>query len=161
MKILSVKHNNRRKVFEVTVRGGVYPFPYSKADPQPSVKDRIERLVVDAELANEAFTYVLNSGSEGTVHVEQVLDYNRDPRYLRDQLLYKLSLEARERVRKSPLSKRELIRRLDTSATQLYRLLDQTNHSKSIDQMLRLLYVLDCDVDLQVRTSEAGRGQAA
>lgn len=42
----------------------------------------------------------------------------------------------------------EIIRRLGTSTTQLYDLLDQTNYSKSVDQFLSLLQVLDCDVAL-------------
>ena len=42
------------------------------------------------------------------------------------------------------------VRRLGTSAAQLYRLLDQTNYRKSVDQVLNLLHVLDCDVDLIV-----------
>lgn len=53
------------------------------------------------------------------------------------------------------LSKREIIRRLNTSAAQLYRLLDQTNYSKSVDQMLSLLQVLECEVDLVVRAKTA------
>jgi len=53
------------------------------------------------------------------------------------------------------LSRREIIRRLGTSATQFYRLLDQTNYRKSIDQLLSLLHVLDCDVDLVVRAKSA------
>lgn len=60
---------------------------------------------------------------------------------------------ARRRVQASPLSKREIIRRLGTSATQFYRLLDQANYRKSIDQLLPLLHVLDCDVDLVVRAT--------
>jgi len=87
--------------------------------------------------------------------VEQVLEYNQDPAYMRDTLLYKLTLEAQNRVKKSSLSKREIIRRLGTSATQFYRLLDQTNYRKSIDQMLTLLNVLDCEVDLIVRAKSA------
>ncbi len=94
---------------------------------------------------------MLESGKEGTVHSEQVLEYNQDPHYLRDVLVYKLTIEAQKRVSASPLSKREMIRRLGTSATQFYRLLDQTSYSKSVDQLLTLLHVLDCDVDLLVR----------
>jgi hypothetical protein len=37
----------------------------------------------------------------------------------------------------------------------LYRLLDQTNYRKSVDQLLRLLKVLDCDVQLVVRAKSA------
>ena len=81
--------------------------------------------------------------------------YSQDPTYLRDLLLYRLTLEAQKRVAKSPLSKREIVRRLGTSAAQLYRLLDQTNYRKSVDQLLALLQVLNCDVDLVVRTKTA------
>jgi hypothetical protein len=87
--------------------------------------------------------------------VDSVLEYNLDPFHLRDLLLYKLTLEAQKRVAASPLSRREIIRRLRTSAAQFYRLLDPTNYRKSVDQVLSLLHVLDCDVDLVVRARSA------
>jgi len=151
VKIRAVIANNRKKAFEVGTSRKTLVFPYTKAEPQPTPDDKVARVYVDAELARDGFTYVLQSGKEGTVHIEQVLDYNQDPRYLRDMLLYRLTLEAQRRVAASPLSKRELIRRLGTSATQFYRLLDQANYRKSIDQLLALLQILDCDVDLIVR----------
>jgi hypothetical protein len=110
---------------------------------------------VDRDLAREGFVFVLASGQEGTVHIEQVLEYNQDAAYLRDLLLYKLTLEAQKRTEASSLSKREIIRRLGTSAAQFYRILDQTNYRKSIDQVSNLLHVLDCDVDLVVRAKSA------
>ena len=155
MKIRSVAANNRRKVFEVGVGAAILAFPYSKAEPAPSADDLVARVTVDEELAREAFVFELRSGQSGTVHGEQVLEHNQDPSYLRDLLLYKLTLEAQRRVADGPVSKREICRRLATSATQLYRLLDQRNYGKSIDQMLRLLRVLDCDVDLVVRARSA------
>jgi predicted XRE-type DNA-binding protein len=66
-----------------------------------------------------------------------------------------LTIEAQKRVDQSPLSKREIIRRLGTSAAQFYRLMDQTNYRKSVDQLLNLLHVLDCDVELIVRAKSA------
>lgn len=161
MKIRSVRHNNRKKAFEVRTSGKTFQFPYSKGDPQPSASDPIVRLFVDGKLGREAFTYVLESGAEGTVHIEQVLNYNQDPGYVRDALLYKLTIEAQKRLKESRLSKREIIRRLGTSATQFYRLLDQKNYRKSVDQMLVLLQVLDCDVDLVVRPKAGSGVQAA
>ncbi len=155
MRIRSVKHNNRKKAFEVRVSARTFTFPYSKSDPRPTVDDPVRRVFVDEELGREGFTYVLNSGRTGTVHVEQVLEYNKDPAHLRNLLLYRLTIEAQKRVDASPLSKREIVRRLGTSATQLYRLLDQTNYTKSVDQLLSLLQVLDCDVDLVVRAKTA------
>lgn len=160
MKIQSVTHNNRKRAFQVKASNKTFQLPYSKVDPQPSPDDPIIRLYVDKELGREGFTYVLESGKEGTVHSEQVLEYNQDPHYLRDALLYKLTIAAQKRVETSSLSKREIIRRLGTSATQFYRLLDQTNYRKSVDQLLSLLHVLDCDVDLLVRTKTTS-GKAA
>jgi hypothetical protein len=155
VKIRSVRHNNRKKTFEIRTATKTFAFPFSKAEPTPTIQDPITEVFADEEAGREAFTYVLRSGRTGTVHVEQVLEYNRDPKHLRDLLLYQLTLEAQKRVAKSPLSKREIIRRLGTSAAQLYRLLDQTNYRKSIDQVLALLQVLNCDVDLVVRTKTA------
>ncbi len=160
MKIQSVTHNNRKRVFQVKVSKKLFQLPYSKVYPRPTSNDPVAKLYVDQELGREGFTYVLKSGKEGTVHGEQVLEYNQDPHYMRDALLYKLTVEAQKRVKASALSKREITRRLQTSATQFYRLLDQTNYSKSIDQLLSLLHVLDCDVDLLVRTKTAS-GRAA
>ncbi len=155
MKIRSVSHNNRRKAFEIKTASKTLSFPYAKLEVRPNPTDKVAQLYVDRELGREAFTYVLESGREGTVHVEQVREYNQDPAYLRELLLYKLTVEAQRRVDASPLSKREMIRRLGTSATQFYRLLDQTNYRKSIDKLLALLYVLDCEIDLVVREKSA------
>jgi len=155
MKITSVRQNNRRKAFEVKTGKKTLYYPYGKLHPTPEPGDKVADAYVDKEVGSEGFTYVLESGDEGTVHVEQVLEYNEDPTYLRDLLLYRLTLEVQERVEAAPISKREIIRRLDTSASQFYRLLDQTNYRKSIGQLLSLLHILDCDVEVIVRTRKS------
>ncbi len=155
MKIKSVAVNNRKKAFEVKTSSKSFLFPYAKLEYKPSSKNKMMKAFVDKEFGREAFTYVLESGQEGTVHIDHILEYNEDPSYLRDILLYKLTLEAQSRVEKSYLSRREIIRRLGTSAAQFYRLLDQTNYRKSVDQMLLLLYVLDCEFDLIVKNRAA------
>ncbi|MGH9786718.1 MAG: hypothetical protein ACRD88_21320 [Terriglobia bacterium] len=161
MKIRSVTHNNRRKAFEVKTSTRTFLLPYPQVVPEPTATDPILRMFVDPELGREAFTYVLKSGREGTAHIEQVLEYNEDPDYLRDALLYKLTIEAQRRVAASALSKREIVRRLGTSPAQLQRLLDQTNYRKSVDKLLSLLNVLGCDVDLLVRAKRAVEKRAA
>ena len=155
MKIRSVKLNNRKKAFEVTTWREQLLLPYSKADVSPTASDPVVEVTVDDELGREAFTYRLASGREGSVHVEQMLEYNQDPGYMRDLLLYRLTIEAQKRVDSSPLSKREIIRRLGTSPAQFYRLLDPTNYRKSVDKILALLQVLDYDVDLVIRAKSA------
>ena len=155
MRIRSVTANARRKAFDVVVPGKTYTFPYARCTPRPSGSDPVIEVFVDKELASEAFTYKLKHGGEGSVHAEQVLDFNKDPSYLRDLLLYQLTLAAQRRVAETSLSKREIVRRMGTSPAQLYRLLDQTNYAKTVDQLLRLLSVLDCDVDLVIRAKTA------
>ncbi len=151
MKIKSVACNNHKKAFEVATRDKRYWFPYARLDVRPSRENPVKSVRVDEELGNEAFTYELRSGEEGTVHIDHVLDYNRDPRYATELLLYRLALAAKKRVESSPLSTRELIRRLGTSPAQFYRLLDPTNYTKSVGQLLTLLSILDCEVDLIVK----------
>lgn len=151
MKIQHVTANNRRKAFEVETTRGIFYFPYACLRLQPDGEDRIGKVFVDPELGDEAFTYLLESGAEDSVHLDAILEYNEDPGYLKDLLLYKLTLEAQERVAASPLSRREIIRRLGTSASQFYRLLDTTNTAKSMGQLVALLHILDCEVDLVVR----------
>lgn len=151
MRIRKVSHNNRKKAFDVVTTRGTYRFPYAKLDSPPSRDNPIVSVYVDKELGREAFTYELRSGDEGTVHLDHVLHYSRDPQYLRDLLLYRLTVEAQERVKRSSLSKREIIRRLGTSPAQFYRLLDQTNYTKSMDQVVTLLHALDCKVDFSVQ----------
>ncbi len=151
MKIQTVRFNNRKKAFEVRMRNRIFVYPYARMENAPKSGDLVREARVDEELGREGFSYVLDSGREGTIHAEQVLDYNEDSDYLRDALLYKLTVEAQKRLATSPLSKREIIRRLGTSATQFYRLLDQTNTRKSVGQLLSLLHILECDVELVVR----------
>lgn len=152
MKIRNVKMNNRKNEFVVTTRSGsVYVFPYSRADPRPKPDNRIIKLYVDKELASEAFTFLLESGKEGSIHIDQVLEYNDEPAYYAELLIYKLSVEAKQRVEKSDLSRRQIARRLSTSVPQLYRLLDPTNSRKSIRQLIALLHVLDCELNLVVK----------
>ena len=92
MKIRSVKYNNRKKAIEVETYRKAYIYPYAKLEVQPSTKNKIVELNVDKELGGQGFTYVLESGHEGTVHIDHVLEYNRDPKYLRDLLIYKLTI---------------------------------------------------------------------
>ena len=156
MKIRSVKSNSRKHEFSVVTYGGVeYSFPYSKADPSPTSDNRVAGVSVDKELGKEAVTYVLESGKEGSIHIEQVLEYHEDPKYLADLLTYKLSLEAQKCIENSQLSRRQMAKRLKTSVPQLYRLLDPSNTSKSMSQLVALLHILDCDVDLVVKKRSA------
>ena len=79
MKIQEVVANNRRHLFEVKTGRGTMVFPYAKTEPTASPDDRIVEVYVDPELGREGFTFQLESGLEGSVHVDVVLEYNDDP----------------------------------------------------------------------------------
>jgi hypothetical protein len=151
MKIRNVEANNRRKAFDIETKDGSYTFPYARLRVSPSKENRVAEVFADAELGNEAFSYTLENGEGDSVHLDEVLEYNEDPNFLGDLLLYKLTVETQQRVADSSLSKREIVRRLGTSASQFYRLLDPTNYGKSVGQLVALLHILDYDVDVVVK----------
>ena len=124
MTITAIEPNNRKHRFEVAIDGEKFVFPYAKADPAPSSADPLVEVAPDPELGNEAFTFQLASGAEGTIHSDAVLEYNQDPSTMADLAIYQLTLLARGRYEESGLSAREVARALNTSTSQLYRLLD-------------------------------------
>jgi hypothetical protein len=107
------------------------------------------------ELGSAAVTYILDSGDEGSIHVEQILEYNEDPNDMAELMTYRLTLEARKGIEACGLGRRQVAKRLKTSVPQLYRLLDPANTSKSINQLVALLHVLNREVDLVVRQPRA------
>ncbi len=152
MKIKRVTFNNHKAQLELTVYSGkTYPVPYARLDPAPSSKNPLQTVYVDPELGRQGVTYVLASGAEGAVHIDHALEYNQDPSTLAELFTHKLTIEARKRVANCGLSRRELARRLHTSVPQLYRLLDPANARKRIQQLVSLLHLLDCEVELVVK----------
>ena len=155
MKIRGILNHPRRQAFEVRTARGAFVFPYDRCNPKPRTGDAVTAVSIDDDTGRESFTYTLDSGKTGVVHVEKVLDHNDEPTYMHQALLYRLTLDALAKLDASPLSKREIGRRLGTSPSQLYRLLDPANTRKSVDRMLGLLRVLGCEVDIVVRRRAA------
>src|SRR5262249_49730923 len=71
VKIQSVKFNNRKKAFEVRMRNRVFLYPYARAEPDGMSDDHVREVYVDPEIGREGFSYVLESGREGTVLADQ------------------------------------------------------------------------------------------
>ncbi len=155
MTIKSVTANNRRRCFAIETGKGSLTFPFTKLDLVPSRTNGVKEVYVDRELGSEAITYILESGEEDSVHMDDFLNYNKDPDYKREITLYRLTLKARTLLKDSKLPKRELARRLATSPAQIYRLLDPTNYKKSIDQMVRLLACLDYTIDFVIEKDQS------
>ena len=151
VRIKKVAVNMRKRVFSAEVKKLSYEFPFSRLEVIPTLQDPITKIYVDRELAYEGFTYVLKSGKEGSVVWDQFLDYNKDPDYEHDMLLFKLTCRALDLIKEKRIRKRELARRLRTSPSHLYRLLDTTFYGKTIDQMIKLLSALDYRVEFVLK----------
>ncbi len=151
MKISRVFANNHRKAFIVDSSKGTMDYPYSRLKVKPHTRDPVAHVEPDAELGNEGFTYVLDSGKGDSVHIDSVLEYHKDPDYICELLLHDLTVRALGLLEKQKLTKRELARRLKTSPKQLYRLLDPAYYGKTINQMVRLLHVLGQSVEIVVK----------
>jgi len=126
-------------------------FPYAKLRLKPEPDNPIIEAFPDPELGNECFTYFLASGETDSIHLDNVKALNRDPESMVDLFLFDLTVEALESIEESGMGIRQLARMMDTSPAQIYRLLETTNYSKSIGQMIRLLYLLGKDVRLEVK----------
>jgi hypothetical protein len=155
VKVGRVDANSRSRAFIVRLGSKSFRFPFAKADPIPTGDDPVVRVSSDPELAHQGFTFILASGREGSVLADQVLEYNRDPRLLRQLALHGMTARALEELEQSKVSRREIIRRLGTSPSQFYRLIDPANYQKTIDQMLALLSVLGCEVEFSIKPKSA------
>jgi len=150
MKINAVALDTRRRGFTIESGERRFFYAFTACSPAPEHGHDIRRVFVDPELGGEAFTYELENGRQGSVHLDAVREVNHEPEYMADLLLYKLSLAARQALEGSGRKIRDVSRALGTSPAQLYRLIDQTNYQKSFRQLVTLLEYLGCDVELHV-----------
>ena len=146
MKVTDVKIDSRKKELVITAGRKTFRYPLAFV----SSGDGVIAAEADQETGNEAITCLLASGNTRTVHLDDIRAQLGDADYLREQMLYGMTLQAQKSVRERRVAKRGLCRLLHTSPAQVYRLLDQTCYSKTVDQMLRLLQVLGCTVKLEI-----------
>lgn len=150
MKVSEARIDLRKKELVIKAGRRTYRYPFGLV----SADDPVTAVEADAETGNEAITCCLASGATRTIHLDDIRAHLGDAAFLREQLLYQMTLKAQQQIREKRLAKRAICRMLGTSPAQVYRLLDQTCYTKTVDQMLRLLQALGCTVTLQI-------GQAA
>ena len=150
MKVSTVTANARKRSFQIRAGGERYVFPFARLRRPPTSDDPVEDVYPDPDIGEQGFTYRLRSGTEDTVHLDEVRELAQDPEVLQELFLHGLTVEARRGLEESGLGVRQTARLLGTSASQLYRLLDPTNTSKSVGQMLALLHLVGRDVRIQI-----------
>jgi hypothetical protein len=78
MRIERVTASDQKTAFEILVDDEVLLFPYALLTVKPSETHRVTHVFVNPELGNEAFTYILVNGQKDTLHIDEVLEYNKD-----------------------------------------------------------------------------------
>ncbi len=154
LKIRGVSFDNKKRCFYILSAKGNLPLPYSKLRLVPTRTNKIKKAYADPECGLHAFTYILESGEEDTVPFDAVLEYNKDPEYVGDMLLYKLTCQAQDIIEKNKVNKREVMRRMKIFPSQFYRLINQAFYGKTIDQMLKLLWALDATIEVKVNNKK-------
>lgn len=151
--------DNRRRLLSIRSSGKTYSIPFERLDPPVKKGDRIVDVAVDAELAYRGVTYRQACGVENSVPLDAFLDHNLDPQFMEQLLKYRLTLAAQLLIKRCGISKNEITRRMHTSPAQLARLLDQANYRKSADQMIRLLSVLGCTLEISITELRVPKAQ--
>lgn len=149
-KIRKATWNNKKKLIEVETAKESLSLPFSKLMTPPTVDNPIEELYVDKELANTAVTFRLKNGDEDSIPLDAFLDFNKDPDYLRETEMHRLTVLANKLIKDSGVSKREICRRMETSMSQLARILDTSNYKKSFDQLIKLFTIMGTEVKIEV-----------
>ena len=149
-KIKKVANNRKKKLIEIDTAKGEFSIPYSKLMISPTKKIGIDKIYVDKELGSTAVTYELEDGRVDSIPLDAFLDFNKDPDYLREIELHRLTVTAIQYVEDSGMSKREIARRMKTSMSQLSRILNTSNQTKTFDQLIKLFNVLGAEVKIKI-----------
>jgi len=138
-KYKSVKFNNRKKVFHLIYTSGLeIECPYSAL----SIDKNVIEAGPDKEVGNHCFYFVLEDGEKDYITFDQPLYIIRHPDYVREEVLYNVTVELQKIIALKKISKREIARRLNTSVTQVNRLLDQTNYNKGLSGLIDIATII-------------------
>ncbi len=134
-----VRFNNKKKVFHLTYTSGLeIECPYSAL----SIEKNVIEAGPDKEVGNHCFYFILEDGEKDYITHDQPLYIIRHPDYVREEVLYNVTVELQHIIVLKKIPKRELARRLNTSVTQVNRLLDQTNYNKDLSRLIEIATII-------------------
>lgn len=147
-KFKKVEFNNKKKVFRLTYNSGLtVECPYIAF----GIKEKVIDAGPDKEVGNHSFYFVLESGKQDYVPFDQPLYISNNPDYMRQELMFELTMKIQNMIENAGISKRELARSLKTSVTQINRLLDQTNYNKDLSRLIQIASLLNYDFDWEFK----------
>jgi hypothetical protein len=147
-KFRSVQFNNRKKVFHLIYTSGLeVDCPYSAI----SVKKNVVEAGPDKEVGNHSFYFILEDGYTGYVPYDQPLHIINHPDYVKEEIMWRVTIQLRDVIASKNISKREIARRMNTSVTQINRLLDQTNYNKDLSRLIEMAAIIGYEFDWSLR----------
>jgi hypothetical protein len=146
-KFKQITPNYRKRVLEVVLREGKrlkhYSIPFAVfAGMKMGSDNRFTSITIDAELAEQGATFVLEDGTRGDFPADFVLYYS-DPTYQWSPI-NQLKGALKSKISDSKLSLRVLADALNTSPSQVVRLLQENHASKQFLQLFKIAQEKTC-----------------
>ena len=147
-KFKKVEFNNKKKIFRLTYNSNLMvECPYVAL----GIKEKVIDAGPDKEVGHHSFYFVLENGKKDYVPFDQPLYISNNPDYMRQELMFELTMKIQYMIENAGISKRELARSLKTSVTQINRLLDQTNYNKDLSRLIQIAALLNYDFDWEFK----------
>jgi hypothetical protein len=157
-KFRQITPNYRKRVLEIVLREGRilsrYNIPFAvftgmKIGPN----NRFASITIDADLAQQGATFVLEDGTRGDFPADFVLYYS-DPTYQWSPT-NQLKRALKSKISDSKLSLRVLADALNTSSAQVVRLLQENRASKQFLQLSKLAQIARYNIEIKLRKRPA------
>ena len=147
-KIKSAEFNNRRKTIVVTYTTGK---PVEVHYAQLGIRQNIESVWVDKETRGMSLGIKLENGQEDFMPYDQPLALAKDPEYLLQTQIERLTATIKQTIAEQKISKRYIAEQLKTSDNQVQRLLNPAILNKNLEQLYKIATLLGLELDWQVR----------
>ena len=157
-KFKAIRPNYRKRVFEITLRGGKrvakYSLPFAVFHGRKiGTRNRVISVTIEKELAEQGAVLCLEDGSIVDFPADFVL-YYCDPSYDWSPL-NQLKKALKNKLGLSRLSVRVLADALSTSPSQVSRLLEENKGSKQFLQLFRLAQLAGYEIEINLKKKAA------
>ncbi|MEK7396938.1 MAG: hypothetical protein AAB116_08385 [Candidatus Poribacteria bacterium] len=148
VKIRSGEFNNRKKVLTVYyMNGKAIEVHYS----QLGIKKNLGAVWVDKETRGHSLGLRFDDGKEDYMPYDQPLALTKDPEYLLQTHVERLTAVIKATIKERRISKRFLADQLGTSDNQIQRLLNPTILNKNLEQLYKVATIIGLEFEWHIK----------
>lgn len=148
VKIRNGEFNNRKKVLTVHyVNDKTAEVHYA----QLGIKKNLEAVWVDKETKGHSLGLRFEDGTEDYMPYDQPLALSKDPEYLLQAHIERLTAVIKATIRERKISKRFLAERLGTSDNQIQRLLNPAILNKNLEQLYKVATIVGLEFEWHIK----------